>query len=189
MKPVALTKIRFVKALQCPRKLQYERDSRYLDTSADDEFLESLAEGGHQVGELARKMFPQGHLITEASPEEQVRTTRSLLERQVVSIFEATIRYGNLLVRCDVLQRTGNRLDLIEVKAKGFNPHKDSFLSSRGDHPVRSTWRPYLYDIAYQAYVLSCAYPQFAVVSSLLLLDKTVVVPIPGLNSSFAVTL
>jgi len=86
VKPVALTKSRFATALKCPRKLDYARDSRYFNANAHNVFLESLAEGGHQVGELARKMFPQGHLVTDVSADDQVRTTQSLLQRPAVTV-------------------------------------------------------------------------------------------------------
>lgn len=48
------TKSAFKIALECPRKLYYYRNSdKYTNADADDEFLQALAEGGFQVGELA----------------------------------------------------------------------------------------------------------------------------------------
>jgi hypothetical protein len=188
MNAVPLTKTRFATALECPRKLDYQRDPRYVDAGSDDEFLQSLAEGGHQVGALARLMFPGGILITGATPDEQVKETALALAQPEITLFEATIRHGSLLVRCDILRKSGNQLDLIEVKAKGYREGDDKFLTVRkGAHPIASEWRPYLYDVAFQTYVLRAAFPKFQVVPHLMLLDKGVCVPLSGLGTSIRV--
>jgi len=49
-----LTKTRFKEGLECPTKLYYSKNSEYQNNQLDDPFLESLAEGGYQVGELAK---------------------------------------------------------------------------------------------------------------------------------------
>ena len=53
-----LTKSRFVAALTCPTKLFYMADTDYANQSVEDTFLAALAEGGFQVGELAKQYFP-----------------------------------------------------------------------------------------------------------------------------------
>ena len=181
-----LTKTLFAQALECPRKLDYARDPRYRDQRSENEFMAMLAEGGHQVGALARLMFPEGRLISAQSAEEQVAATAEALHADSATLFEATIRHGNLLVRCDVLRKQGDTLQLIEVKAKGYDPAETRFRSTRG-HPILSPWRPYLYDVAYQAYVLERALPGLRVIPHLLLLDKSVTVTIDGLSSRLSV--
>lgn len=62
-----LTKSRFKLALECMTKLYYTKKEDYADESLDDPFLEALAEGGFQVGELAKYLFcddPVGQNIT-----------------------------------------------------------------------------------------------------------------------------
>ncbi|MBQ4006604.1 MAG: hypothetical protein II609_07580, partial [Muribaculaceae bacterium] len=55
MKEKLFTKSAFKIALECPRKLYYYRNpDKYANADVDDEFLQSLAEGGFQVGELAK---------------------------------------------------------------------------------------------------------------------------------------
>jgi hypothetical protein len=173
--------------MECPRKLDYVRDTSYFDARRVDDFLASLAEGGQQVGELARGMFPGGILVSDESADGQVKTTTELLSLPEVVIFEGTIRYQNLLIRADVLQKKGNQINLFEVKAKGFDPTEDDFRTEKGAHPVRSEWRSYLYDLAFQTYVVRLAYPDFVVTPHLMLLDKSVVVNVDGLNSMLAV--
>lgn len=188
MKPVPLTKTRFATALECPRRLNYERDSRYADAGADDEFLQSLAEGGQQVGALARLMFAGGIEIVAAGADEQVEATSALLARDEVTIFEAAIRHGNLLVRCDVLRKSGSKVELIEVKAKGYRAGEDKFLAiKKGEYSVPSKWVPYIYDVAYQAHVLRLAFPRLALTPYLMLLEKTVSVSLAGLCTSIRI--
>lgn len=61
MKP--LTKSRFKLGLECPNKLFYTQKKEYADTKLSNPFLEALAQGGFQVEELARMLYPDGVLI------------------------------------------------------------------------------------------------------------------------------
>ena len=63
-KPRYLTKSRFKLGMECPTKLFYTKKKEYLDSKMDDSFLAALAEGGFQVGELAKLYHPGGHDIT-----------------------------------------------------------------------------------------------------------------------------
>ena len=56
--PRYLTKSRFKQALDCPTKLYYTKKSEYVNNQQTDTFLESLAQGGFQVEELARMNYP-----------------------------------------------------------------------------------------------------------------------------------
>ena len=55
-----LTKSRFKLAIDCPTKLYYVGKQEYANNSVDNPFLEALAEGGFQVGELAKYYYPGG---------------------------------------------------------------------------------------------------------------------------------
>src|SRR5699024_6664692 len=59
-KPRYLTKSRFTVAMECPTKLFYTGKKEYVNNSLEDPFLEALAEGGFQVGELATAYYPGG---------------------------------------------------------------------------------------------------------------------------------
>ena len=52
-----LTKSRFKLGLECPTKLFYTKKNIYADNKIGDTFLEALAEGGYQVGELAKYLI------------------------------------------------------------------------------------------------------------------------------------
>ncbi len=132
MQSTTLSKSRFKIALECPRKLVYDTDKmRYVNTKNSDDLLKSLAEGGHEVGALAKLMYPGGIEITASAIDEQVRETVRLLEQAEITLFEPTFRHGNLVVRVDVLVKRGAEIKLIEVKAEGF----DSCHYTQLEHP------------------------------------------------------
>jgi hypothetical protein len=168
--PTTLSKGRFTLARECPRKLAYVSDDRYVNARNDDEFLEALAEGGHQVGALAKLMYPDGIEVTARAIDEQVRTTEDLLARDNVTIFEATFRHGLLVARVDVLVKTGAVVDLIEVKSKSFGAGTDSFW---GKKALLAPWKPYLYDVAFQTLVLRRSQPTWTVRPFLMLVNRT----------------
>ena len=63
-RPRYLTKSRFRLATECPTKLFYTgKQDIYPDKAIENTFLAALAEGGFQVGELAKAYFPTGHTI------------------------------------------------------------------------------------------------------------------------------
>ena len=56
--PRYLTKSRFKLAVDCPAKLFYcGKGSTYRDAMAESDFLAMLAEGGYQVGALAKLRY------------------------------------------------------------------------------------------------------------------------------------
>ena len=191
MKPRTLSKSRFKLALECPTKVFYSLDRRYVNTKNEDEFLQALADGGFQVGELAKAMYaaedPAAVEVTARDQDEQVRQTTELLARPDVTVFEGTIRHGNLLARVDVLRKRGNVVELIEVKSKSFDPNREdhSFRGKRGE--IRSTWLPYLQDVAFQTCVCRQASPGLEVRPFLLLVDPTQTCSVDGLGTAIRV--
>ena len=179
-----LTKSLFKLALECETKLFYVKKKEYPDQKIDDSFLESLAEGGFQVGELAKMYYPGGIEIAYGSYDDMVNQTSQLLQQDKVIIYEATIRYNNLLIRADLLVKDGNNVDLIEVKAKSFEgADSDTFLSKKGK--LTSGWKEYVYDVAFQKLVLMKAFPKFKIQAYLCLADKNKTASVEGLNQNF----
>lgn len=183
-----LTKTLFKLAMECPVKVHYARDGRYVNTRKDDEFLEALAEGGHQVGELAKLMFragdPQAVEVVSRDRGEQLAHTRELLARDSVTVFEGTASVDNLLIRADVLAKRGRIVELVEVKAKSWWPGEDSLIGQTGKQlPIRPDWEPYVYDLAFQHHVLSQAFPELEFRPAFLFVDKSRVNSVPGLGT------
>lgn len=186
--PRYLTKSRFSLAMECPAKLFYTGKKEYANRKLEDPFLEALAEGGFQVGELARRYFPGGILIDEIRHKEAEEMTAELMKRDSVTLFEPAFRFGNLFIRADILAKDGNSLHLIEVKAKSWNSSEpDPFFTKKGN--ILSKWKPYIYDVAFQAYVLGKAMPGFEVEPFLMMADKSALCPTDGLNQKLRIRL
>ena len=186
-RPRYLTKSRFKLGMECPAKLFYTgKDKEYANLNLEDSFLAALAEGGFQVGELAKAYYPGGHEVETLDSESALAQTSKLLERDDVVIYEAAIRWKNLFIRADILVKKGGRLDLIEVKAKSYDAKEDGdFIGKRGG--INSGWKPYLLDVAFQKYVLSQAFPKSKVYASLMMADKTALCPTDGLHQKFRI--
>ena len=185
-RPRYLTKSRFKLACECPAKLFYTGKSEiYPDTKLDDTFLAALAEGGYQVGELAKRYYPGGSDITTLDYEQALAETAALLEQENAIIYEAAIRHDKLFIRVDVLVKRGDTLDIIEVKAKSFDPTGPSpFLTKRAG-TLSSGWKSYLYDVAFQKHVVQSAFPNMSVTANLMLADKSSRCLVDGLNQKF----
>jgi len=179
-----LTKSRFGLALSCPTKLFYTNKDEYANTMAEDDFMQALAEGGFQVGELAKSYHPGGHDIKSLDYETSLKETNELLAQDQVTIYEAAIQTGDFFIRTDVLVKTGNCVDLIEVKAKSFWSEA-KFFDKKGF--IAKDWRPYLYDVAFQFWVMQQAFPDWKITPYLMLADKNKSASVDGLNQLFLV--
>jgi len=186
MKSRYLTKSRFKLALECPTKLFYDGKPEYPDQNDEDSFLQSLTEGGFQVGELAKCYFPGGYVINTIDYDEALRRTSELLRKDQVVIYEAAILFNQFFVRIDILVKNRQNFELIEVKAKSSDSDSDDgFLTKKGT--ILSSWHPYLADVAFQKYVLMKAFPDQAVNAYLMMADKTALCPTDGLNQKFKI--
>jgi hypothetical protein len=185
MKPRYLTKSRFKAALECPTKLFYYGKPEYANLMNDDDFMQALCEGGYQVGELAKYYFPGGHDVKSLGYEESLAETNALLEQDNVIIYEAAIKFEHTFIRVDVLKKEGQRIELIEVKAKSFKS-KDEFYTAKGDFIAKS-WYPYLADVAFQTWVMEHALPDHEIVPFLMLTDKNKKATVDGLNQLFRI--
>jgi hypothetical protein len=187
-----LTKSRYKLALECPTKLFYAgKPDEYADSSSSDPFLMALARGGFQVGALAKCYFPEGVEVLETDHDKAVDKTNALLSSSGnVTIFEAAVRHGNLFVRVDVLKKVGKTLQVIEVKSKSFDPKDESPFFDKTAlkkkvYKLSSDFAPYLYDVAFQAYICVKSHPSFSVSSYLMLPNKGSTTSVEGLNQHF----
>ncbi len=186
MRPRYITKSRFKLALQCPTKIYYDGKSEYANQKLQDTFLLALADGGFQVGELARCYFPGGHDIKSLDYDEALSKTNELLKHDRVVIYEAAVRSGDLFIRVDILEKNGNSLELVEVKSKSFDEDiEKDFFNKNGT--ISSSWREYLNDAAFQKFVTKCAFPEYSLSANLMLVDKTALCPTDGLNQKFRI--
>ena len=114
--------------------------------------MQALADGGHQVGALAKLHFPDGKDCTERGTDAAFARTQQWLDAGETVIFEAALKAGHKFIRVDVLELTPNEIRIIEVKAKGLDGDAPGqFFGKRGG--IDSGWRPYLEDVAFQVEV------------------------------------
>ncbi|MGD8920534.1 MAG: DUF2779 domain-containing protein, partial [Gammaproteobacteria bacterium] len=113
-----LSKSKFLAGWQCPRRLWLEVHEP--GKAEVPESTERAFRTGHQVGDIARRLFPDGILIThDDTLSRALEETRMRLSRPgPVTLFEATFRHQGVLVRTDILQRDEfDRVRLVEAKA------------------------------------------------------------------------
>ncbi|RYZ79879.1 MAG: DUF2779 domain-containing protein, partial [Proteobacteria bacterium] len=187
-----LSKSRFKIGHECPRKLYYIEKEEYPNVNLDNAFLEALAEGGFQVGAMARILHPGGIEIETLDKEEAIQKTSELMSQENAIIFEGAFRFQNLFIRADIVEKRGRNIVLSEVKAKSYDPAADQFynktLLKKGVHKINSDWEPYLIDVAFQAFVIKNAFPELEVTSNLMLANKSVRASVEGLNQLFLLT-
>ena len=184
-----LTKSRFKLGLECPNKLFYTGKKEYANQKISDPFLEALAEGGFQVEELARMHYPGGILIEGQDGDYEIlwKKTLELLNQEYVIIYEAAFLIEGLFVRTDILVKNGNSIELIEVKSKSFDSSDENiFVGKRGG--LLSEWKPYLFDIAFQKYVMQLCFPEWEISSSILMADRVRKTSIDSLNQLFRIS-
>ena len=184
-----LTKSRFKLGLECPNKLYYTRKKEYANKKQEDPFLQALAQGGFQVEEMARMQYPNGILIEGNDWDYELlwQQTQKLLQQENVIIYEPAFLIDGLFIRVDVLVKKGNNIELVEVKSKSFTPNDEYLFIGKREKMV-SGWKPYLFDIAFQKYVMQLCFPMWNIQSYLMMADKSKKASIDGLNQLFRIS-
>ncbi len=132
---------------------------------------------------MAKLYFPKGNQIKSLG-DLALKDTKTLLENEEATIFEGAVKFENYFIRIDILKKNGKKIDIIEVKSKSIDSNKISFLTKNG---IRSDWKEYIYDVAFQKFVVSKAFPDYEVSAYLMLVDKNTVSPTDGLNQKFRI--
>lgn len=114
-----LSKTRFAAGCQCLRRLYWQVHEPEL-AAPPDAAAEAIIQQGHEVGLLARTLFPGGvEVDCSRGLADAIRTTRDLLANpEIPAIFEGVFEHQNVLVKVDILhRRRDGRWRLIEVKS------------------------------------------------------------------------
>src|SRR5271155_3983997 len=113
-----ISKSKFCAGVQCPKRLYLQVHSPEL-AEQPDAAAEAIIEQGHEVGMLARQLFPGGVEVCDRGLDQAIRATRDLVaDPEIPAIFEAVFEHGGVLVRVDILhRRRDGRWRLIEVKS------------------------------------------------------------------------
>lgn len=188
-RPKYLSKSLFKNALDCRTKLYYAANNdMYNNNNVDDPFLTAIAEGGFQVGELAKCYYPGGIEIDPTlSAEDNFEETKKLLTKKNVVIFEGVIIFENFMMRFDIIEKKDNTLRLIEVKSKSYAGGDCSEFLNK-NRTIKAAWVDNMYDASYQKWVLSKMYPTLKIETFLMLADKTKTTTVDNLNQKFLLT-
>lgn len=114
-----LSKLTFVKSLQCQKALylnKHHKELRGVISSSQ----QAIFDQGIQVGELSQQLFPNG---IDVSPEEyydfskSIESTKKLLKQDSVVIYEAAFEYDGVLCALDILVKENGVIKAYEVKS------------------------------------------------------------------------
>lgn len=131
---IEFSKSKYCKAVQCPKILWMDRN---MPEQAEETASDSVMQTGTDVGELARNYFGNYKLVPfSLHKQEMCEMTRQYLEQGENVIAEASFQYKNCFCSVDILRKTEDGFQLIEVK------------SSTEIHDI------FYDDMAYQYYVL-----------------------------------
>lgn len=117
--PFRLSKSRFTAGLQCHKLLWWRVHEPDAPELVPDAAQQAIFDQGMRVGEVARTYVPAGELVDlpHNAFAERVSLTRELLTRRARAIYEATFSAGDVYAAVDILERAGDRFNLIEVKS------------------------------------------------------------------------
>jgi hypothetical protein len=103
--------------LQCPKLLWCDYNAKHLFPDVSPA-KQAVFDQGHEVGSLAKKMFPDGVEIDcdPADFERAIELTKHSISSRV-TIFEAAFSANGEFARADILNPVGNAWDMIEVKS------------------------------------------------------------------------
>jgi hypothetical protein len=125
-----LSKSKYLNGLQCPKLLWHHYNAKDKLPEVDKR-TQAIFDQGHEVGELAKKLFPNGIDVEwELSYEEVIKQSQKLL-KEGKPLFEAGFLFNRTYARVDVLNPVGKKYDIIEVKmgssVKDINLHDVAF--------------------------------------------------------------
>ena len=188
-----LTKSLVRKALSCPRKLVYATNPDFAQNCdlTNDPMLQHLSNEGERFGDYCRGLFPNGIEIGKNHSFERIHnapmshadlideTNRLLMDEEKIILFEGAVRHGLLFARPDILiksvdnETNQTELKIVEVKSKSWDARhtvESKMLTLKNS--IRSTFLPYIQDIAFQTLILQNAFPDFRISSWLMMPDR-----------------
>ena len=102
--------------LQCHKQLWLEVNEPHRATALTP-VQQRIIDQGEEVGEFARRQFPEGQLI-KGSGIVAIQATQNAIAAGASCLFEAAFSFDGLFVRCDILRKIASgSWELIEVKS------------------------------------------------------------------------
>jgi CRISPR/Cas system-associated exonuclease Cas4 (RecB family) len=112
---IRVSKRVFLGACSCPTKAWLLRHLPSPEWTEGERFR---MQQGNEIGERARRLFPEGVLVEDRELTKAAAKTASLMaDPATMAIFEATFLAGDFVARADVLLREGKGWAVLEVKS------------------------------------------------------------------------
>ncbi|MDX1977285.1 MAG: DUF2779 domain-containing protein [Pseudanabaenaceae cyanobacterium bins.68] len=189
-----LTQSDYKVAGSCPTKLYYKKLGYPTNTQVSA-YTKKLAEGRFILEKIAQLLYPEGIAISaEDGLEQAIALTQVELAKEQVILFQPVIYSDRKLASPDILIKSGNNYQIIDVKSKQFDSAENQKLiterginlfRSKRDRQVNSLWQPYIEDLAYQVWVLGEMLGGGEILPYLLLPDRTKTTQIEQLAAWF----
>ncbi|NUN66477.1 DUF2779 domain-containing protein [Pseudanabaena biceps] len=165
--PIYLTKSDLKTARSCSTKLYYKKLG-YPSGDRVDSYSRILADGNFIISKIAHLLYPEGIYISanfssEESLASAVQETLKYLQQENVVLFEPVLYSEHKLARADILIKTGDRIEIVEIRSKGFDSqaHEElvkyrnlSLFRNKRTGKVGGEWRSIIEDVAYQTGIL-----------------------------------
>ena len=165
--PIYLTKSDLKTARSCTTKLYYKKLG-YPTVDRVDSYTRILADGNFIISKIAHLLYPEGiyvsaNLNSDESIANAVQETIAQLQKENVILFEPVLYHQHKLARADILVKQGDRIEIIEIRSKGFDSqaHEDlikyrnlSLFRNKRTGNVGGEWKYIIEDIAYQVGIL-----------------------------------
>ncbi|WP_271252162.1 DUF2779 domain-containing protein [Pseudanabaena sp. Chao 1811] len=165
--PIYLTKSDLKTARSCSTKLYYKKLG-YPTVDRVDPYTRILADGNFIISKIAHLLYPEGiyisaNLNSDESIANAAQETIAYLQQEHIVLFEPVLYAAHKLARADILVKHGDRIEIIEIRAKGFDSaaHEDlikyrnlSLFRNKRTGKVGGEWRYIIEDIAYQVGIL-----------------------------------
>ncbi|MDO8661175.1 MAG: DUF2779 domain-containing protein [Candidatus Woesearchaeota archaeon] len=114
MKPIVLSKSKYMAGLSCSKLLWCQFNAPEMIPAFDDT-TQAIMQQGQDVGDWAKKLYPEGVEIERS--RKSIELTKELLAKRV-PLFEASFAFKNAYCKTDILVPVdSDEWDLIEVKS------------------------------------------------------------------------
>ena len=165
--PIYLTKSDLKTARSCTTKLYYKKLG-YPTVDRVDSYTRILADGNFIISKIAHLLYPEGIYVSanfnsDESIANAVQETIAQLQKENVILFEPVLYHQHKLARADILVKQGDRIEIIEIRSKGFDSqaHEDlikyrnlSLFRNKRTGNDGGEWKYIIEDIAYQVGIL-----------------------------------
>jgi len=115
MQAFTLSKSTYIRGLQCLKSLYLNKHRPFLRDKLSEEQLAKFSRG-HEIGKLARQLFPGGIDIPRPSVASANRTQQEIVNGTPV-IYEACFIHSEIIIAVDILVKHENGWNAYEVKS------------------------------------------------------------------------